>query len=144
MSHCLFSFKIFFKNYYLIWLCWDFVATPGLSLVAESRGYSLVVVCRFRAAMASLISVHGLEGLPASVVAGLGFSCPAACGIFLDQGWNLCPLLWQVDSSPLGHWGSLPHCLFSYVTQIGNKASQASDNQILFSKTPPKVMVLRV
>ena len=28
-------------------------------------------------------------------------SCPAACGIFLDQGLNLCPLHWQVDSQPL-------------------------------------------
>ena len=28
-------------------------------------------------------------------------SCPAACGIFLDQGLNLCPLHWQADSQPL-------------------------------------------
>ena len=27
-----------------------------------------------------------------------GLSCPAACGIFLDQGWNLCPLHKQVGS----------------------------------------------
>ena len=25
-------------------------------------------------------------------------SCSAVCGIFLDQGWNPCPLHWQVDS----------------------------------------------
>ena len=30
-----------------------------------------------------------------------GLSCPAACGIFLDQGSNLCPLHWQVV---LNHW----------------------------------------
>ena len=27
-----------------------------------------------------------------------GLSCSTACGIFLDQGLNLCPLLWQADS----------------------------------------------
>ena len=30
-----------------------------------------------------------------------GFSCSTACGIFLDQGSNPCPLNWQVDSYPL-------------------------------------------
>ena len=60
MSHCLFSFKIFFKNYDLIWLCWDFVATPGLSLVAASRGYPLVVVCRSLIAVGSLAEEHRL------------------------------------------------------------------------------------
>ena len=33
-----------------------------------------------------------------------GLSCSAACGIFLDQGSNLCPLDWQADSSPLVLW----------------------------------------
>ena len=32
----------------------------GLSLVAESRGYSLVVVCRLLIAVASLVLEHGL------------------------------------------------------------------------------------
>ena len=30
-----------------------------------------------------------------------GLSCLATCGIFPDQGWNLCPLHRQVDSQPL-------------------------------------------
>ena len=30
-----------------------------------------------------------------------GLSCPAACGFFPDQGWNLCPLHWEVGSWPL-------------------------------------------
>ena len=34
------------------------------------------------------------------------FSCPVACGIFLDQGLNLCLLHWQTDSFPLRHQGS--------------------------------------
>ena len=31
-----------------------------------------------------------------------GLSCSAACGIFLDQGLNPCPLHWQADSAPPG------------------------------------------
>ena len=35
-------------------------------------------------------------------------TCPAGCGIFLDQGSNPCPLHWQADSLPLSHQGSPP------------------------------------
>ena len=41
------------------------------------------------------------------LAAECGLRCPAAHGIFLDHGSNLCPLHWQEDSSPLGHQGSL-------------------------------------
>ena len=37
---------------------------------------------------------------------GSGLSCPAACGIFPDQGSNPCPLHWQADSQLLRHQGS--------------------------------------
>ena len=37
-----------------------------------------------------------------------GFSCPAAHGIFPDQGSNPCLLHWQADSLPLSHQGSPP------------------------------------
>ena len=40
------------------------------------------------------------------VVAAHGFGCTRAHGIFLDQGLNLCPLEWQVDSQPLDHQGN--------------------------------------
>ena len=33
-----------------------------------------------------------------SVAVAHGLSCSAACGIVWDQGSNLCPLCWQVDS----------------------------------------------
>ena len=33
-------------------------------------------------------------------------SLSTACGIFPDQGSNLCPLHWQADSQPLRHQGS--------------------------------------
>ena len=41
-----------------------------------------------------------------SVVVAHGPSCSAACGIFPDQGSNLCPLHWQADSQSLRHQGS--------------------------------------
>ena len=53
-----FNFKIVFV--YLFELHWVFVAARGLSLVVESRGYSLVVVCRQPIAVASLVVEHGL------------------------------------------------------------------------------------
>ena len=35
-----------------------------------------------------------------------GLRCPMACGIFPDQGSNLCSLRWQADYLPLSHQGS--------------------------------------
>ena len=53
----------------------------------------------------SLLTVHGLlllcsmgSSLPSSVAAVHRPSYSMACGIFLDQGRNPWPLLWQVDS----------------------------------------------
>ena len=36
----------------------------------------------------------------------LELGCSAACGVFSDQGSNVCLLHWQVDSLPLSHQGS--------------------------------------
>ena len=47
-------------------------------------GLSLVVVHRLLIVVASLAAVVVVEGL----------SCPAACGILLDQGLNQCPSAW--------------------------------------------------
>ena len=49
----------------------------------------------------------------ASVAVGHGLSCSSVCGIFLDQGSNLCPLHWQGDSYPLHHQKS-PRSAFLY------------------------------
>ena len=38
-----------------------------------------------------------------SVVVAHGPSCSTACGIFPDQGSNLCPRHWQADSQSLRH-----------------------------------------
>ena len=67
----------------IYWPYWLFVAACRFSLVVVTGGYPLVVL-------------HG-------------FSCPTACGIFLDQGLSLCPLHWMVDTYPLDHQGS-PVC----------------------------------
>ena len=71
-----------------------------LSLVATSRGSPLVVGHRLwlRASLC--------HGTWASGVTPLRFSCSMACGIFLDQGWNLGPLHWRAGSYPLYHQGS--------------------------------------
>ena len=45
-------------------------------------------------------------GTQASVVVVHRLSCSVACGIFPDQGLNLCPLHWLADSYPLCHQGS--------------------------------------
>ena len=52
-----------------------------------------------------------------SAVVTQGLSCLSACGIFLDQGLNPCPLHWQVDSQPLDHKG-LPICLLFVLLRL--------------------------
>ena len=64
----------------------------------SEQGLFFVAVLELPIVVASLVAVHGL-------------SCPTACGIFLAQGSNLCPLHLQADSYPLRHQGSLPTLL---------------------------------
>ena len=56
-------------------------------------------------------------GQVGSVVVAHGLHCPRACGIFLDQGSNPCPLHWQADSYPLEQQGS--PLLFLYEVTTG-------------------------
>ena len=79
------------------WLRWVFIGAHRLSLIAKSRD-SLIEASRLLIAGASLVAEHGFQGAWASVVVVLGLSCPMACGIFLEQGLNRCPLHCQVDS----------------------------------------------
>ena len=57
----------------------------GLSLVAASRGYSLVAVSTLLIAVVSLVAEHGLLGKWASVVAAHGLCCCRAHGIFVPR-----------------------------------------------------------
>ena len=71
------------------------MAVCGLTLVAVSRrwgaaGVAVFAVYRLFIVVISLLVEHGL--LPGLVVLLYRLSCPRACGIFLDQGSNLCPL----------------------------------------------------
>ena len=59
-----------------------------LSLVAATKGYSLVAVFRLPIAVASLVPGHGLQR-PGSAVVAHGVSCPLACETVTDQGLNL-------------------------------------------------------
>ena len=65
---------------------------------SSCRDPGLLCSCRFLTEVASLVLEHRLKGTQASGVAAYRLSCPAACGIFLDQGSNPCPLHWQADS----------------------------------------------
>ena len=73
------------------------LCSHALSPDAVSGCYSLAVVPGLLAVLASLGAERGLQGVRASVVGAQAFRCPAACGIFSDQGSNLWPLLRQVD-----------------------------------------------
>ena len=79
----------------------------GFSLVTASGSYSLDAVSGFLIAVTSLVAEQGLRScgsrLQSAVVMAHGPSCPAAPGIFLDQGSSPWPLRWQVDSLPLSH-----------------------------------------
>ena len=58
-------------------------------------------------------SAHGLSSCDSQPLehrlgsCSTGLSCSVARRIFPDQGWNPCPLSWQVDSFPLSHLGRL-------------------------------------
>ena len=74
-----------------------FIAAQAFSRCSD-RGLFFVVLHRLLTAVASLLQSTGSR-VQASVVAVLGsvvvvhgLSCPVACGIFPDQGSNLCPL----------------------------------------------------
>ena len=46
--------------------------------------------------------------------------CSAACGTFLDQGSNPCPLHWQAGSQPLHHQGS-PLTFYKVLVFLSNR-----------------------
>ena len=68
------------------------MAVCRLSLVVVSRSDTLAAVHRL------LTVERGSRGSWAPAVMAHSLSCLPTCGIFLDQGLNLCPVHWQVDS----------------------------------------------
>ena len=94
------TLKTFLKSY-LFFAALGLCCRTAFSSCRE-QGLLFVAVCRLLLALASLVAEHRLQSAD-SVVVALGLSCPETCGIFPDQGLNLCPLHWQADSQPLGH-----------------------------------------
>ena len=91
-------------------LPWAGTALCRCAQVCHCRGFSYCRVSALEArasvlaACGSVVSAPQLLSADSIVVAqGLGFS--AACGVFLDQGWNPCLLHCQEDL-PLSHLGS--------------------------------------
>ena len=69
-------------------LQWVFIAACGLSLIAASRGYSLVALCGLLIAMTSLVAEHELQSVQASVVVACGLShCGTRAQLALCR-WN--------------------------------------------------------
>ena len=103
----------FLEKRFFYWLWWVFIAARGLSLVVASRAYYQLQCADF--SLWWLLLGRQALGAQTSVVAVLRLSscsswiqrtgsvahrlsCSAACGIFPDQGLNLCPLHWQAES----------------------------------------------
>ena len=64
------------------------------------------------------------------------FSCSEACEIFPDQGLNLCPLHWQVDSYPLYHWGSLKNEILKHLPWLSFQYSPLNKPCSIFFYLP--------
>ena len=85
--------------------CAGLTATYRLSLCGERVLLSSYIVGRSHCSGFPCCRAQALGHVGTGVVAH-GLSCPMACGNFLDQRVNLCPLHWQVNSLALGHQGS--------------------------------------
>ena len=120
---CIYSFFFFLNKFiYLFiypWLCWVFASVRGPSLVAASGGHSSSRCGGLSSSRCGGLSLSrplplrstGSRRAGSAVVAHAP-SCPAACGIFPDQGSNPCLLHWQADSQPLRRQGSPVYLFF--------------------------------
>ena len=112
---------ILFFMIYLVLAVLGLHCCLGFSLVAVSRSYSLVVLCRLLIVAASLVVKRWFQVMWASVLQHMSLvvaapgsrvvvthwlSCCSTCGIFPDQGLNLYLWHWQADSLPASHQGS--------------------------------------
>ena len=89
------------------------LAASGGSSLIQCMGFSLVAShCRAwalgtRASVAAALGLSNCDSkAPGPIVVTHGLSWSTACGIFPDQGWNLCLLYWQADFLPQCHQGS--------------------------------------
>ena len=98
------SSKLFLNFIYFFWLCWVFIASNRI--FSSCGKWELLSSCDAWTSHCGGLSFAdlGLWGVEASVTAACGLndvvhrlSCSAACGVFLGQGLNLCPLPWQAE-----------------------------------------------
>ena len=95
------SFFFFFKTLWIFFFFWLFIylfmAVLGLRFCARAfsscgeRGPLFIAVCGLSLSRPLLLQSTSSRRA-CSVVVAHGPSCSAACGIFPDQGSNLCPL----------------------------------------------------
>ena len=78
--------------------CREWGLLSSCDIQAYCGGFSC---CRAEALGCVSTVVAALGSIDSIVVQGL--SCSATCGIFPDQGSNLCLLHWQADCLPLSH-----------------------------------------
>ena len=108
LSFLLLREKILKKSYFLI----SVLVVLGLCCYMQAFSHcgeqELLSSCKARASHCGGFSCGGvgLKSLQDSAVVARGLSCSAACGIFPDQGLNLCSLRWQADSYPLDQQAS--------------------------------------
>ena len=108
----------------------------GLSPAAASGGHSSSRCTGLSPSRPLLLRSTGSRRAGSGVVAH-GPSCPAARGIFPDQGSNPCPLHWQADSQPLRHQGS--PCLAFLRKHSHQKIEASSSLWSLFNAVQPKL-----
>ena len=82
----------FFNGFVYFWLHWVFVVALGLFSNCGKWAYSLV---------GCLGLLRWLLLLQSTGFRMREFSCPTACGIFLEQGWNHVPCIGRQN---LKHW----------------------------------------
>ena len=118
-----------------LWLCWVFVSLRGLSPVAASGGHSSSRRAGLSLSRPLLLRSTGSRRAGSAIVAH-GPSRSAACGIFPDQGSNLCSLHWQADSQPLRHQGSPPDTFLSryFLCKVQSRKSVKLNDFIFYFK----------
>jgi len=90
---------LFFVVFIYLFFIASVFSTCRLSLVAASGKGTLFCSCGMRASRCSGFSCCRAGVLERGLrICAAPASCPEACGVFLDQGLNLCPLRWKVDS----------------------------------------------
>ena len=101
----LFIYLFIYLFMYLFWAELTLHCCTWAFSSCGKQGLLFVAVHGLLIAVTSLVAEHGLQvrGLQqlwqvGSVVVAHELSCSAACGIFLEQGLNPCPLHWQADS----------------------------------------------